>query len=358
MRRRSRSAGAIGLLAVALLATPALAVDGVVEINEARALAGGVAPGDAPGYPVTLSRAGSYRLTSNLATASKNTTAILVTADDVSVDLNGFTIACTFAAAGGAFPSECLPASGTGDGVAVDVTTRARTTVRGGVIRDMGRDGVRVGAQSRVERMHIAGNGEDGISIADHGSVADTTAVGNGARGIFAGAACSVSRAVVQGSGDDGISALFGSSVRWSAARGNAGRGVVVGPSSTLAGNTSVGNTGHGLEAGDDGVITGNTALSNQGDGVHAGLSSVVERNTVRQSGGDGIEASWGSSLVGNTAHGNVGYGLNLPSLGFPGGFAYASGYRDNVLLENGFSDAVLGGRQLGTNICGVFLCP
>jgi len=56
-------------------ARPLAAVDGVIEINQARALAGG--PGDEPGFPVTIYASGSYRLTSNLSVGS-DTDAILV----------------------------------------------------------------------------------------------------------------------------------------------------------------------------------------------------------------------------------------------------------------------------------------
>jgi hypothetical protein len=87
-------------LAVAILlasaATPAAAVDGVIEINQAAALAGGITPGDTPGFPVTLSQPGSYRLTGNLDTTglpnAQDVTVIRVTASDVSIDLNGFAI--------------------------------------------------------------------------------------------------------------------------------------------------------------------------------------------------------------------------------------------------------------------------
>lgn len=89
------------LAAVCLLPLTAGAVDGVIEINHARALAGGVTPGDAPGYPVTIDRTGSYRLTGNLTQPDATTDVIRVTGSDVSIDLNGFTIqgqaACDFA---------------------------------------------------------------------------------------------------------------------------------------------------------------------------------------------------------------------------------------------------------------------
>ena len=56
--------GRMGAIALALastlgLAGQAYAVDGVIEINQARALAGGVTPGDTAGFPVTISVSGS-----------------------------------------------------------------------------------------------------------------------------------------------------------------------------------------------------------------------------------------------------------------------------------------------------------
>ena len=47
--------------------------DGRIEINEARAFAGGVTAGDAPGFPVTLDQGGSYLLTGNLLLPNENT---------------------------------------------------------------------------------------------------------------------------------------------------------------------------------------------------------------------------------------------------------------------------------------------
>ena len=55
------------------LAHSAAAVDGVIEINQAKALAGGVTTTDAAGFPVTLDASGSYRLTGDLTLASADT---------------------------------------------------------------------------------------------------------------------------------------------------------------------------------------------------------------------------------------------------------------------------------------------
>jgi hypothetical protein len=55
-------------VATALLAGVSMstwAVDGVVLIDQNKALAGSVTPGDTPGFPVTISLPGSYRVLSN-----------------------------------------------------------------------------------------------------------------------------------------------------------------------------------------------------------------------------------------------------------------------------------------------------
>src|SRR6185436_8638324 len=53
-------------LMMAGLSGSAFAVDGTILIDQNRALAGNVTPGDAPGFPVTISQPGSYKLSGNL----------------------------------------------------------------------------------------------------------------------------------------------------------------------------------------------------------------------------------------------------------------------------------------------------
>lgn len=137
---------AVGSCAAALLvsAVPmmAKAVDGVILITQARALAGGITPGDAPGFPVTLSQPGSYRLAGNLTVATANVNAIFVEADNVSIDLNGFTV---FG------PGK---ANGTAAGIASDQTDApggGAMTIMNGVVRDMGGAGIAIDSAAIVE---------------------------------------------------------------------------------------------------------------------------------------------------------------------------------------------------------------
>ena len=79
------------LFAAATLVSTAWAVDGVVLIDQNRALAGNVTPNDAPGFPVSITQPGSYRLSGNL-TAGPGASGIVILASNVTLDLNGFMI--------------------------------------------------------------------------------------------------------------------------------------------------------------------------------------------------------------------------------------------------------------------------
>ncbi len=287
-----------------LVVAPALAVDGVIEISQARALAGGVSSGDTPGFPVTLSDSGSYRLTGNLHTDSKDVTAVSVEADDVTLDLNGFTIACTLSST---VPAACNSASGTGSGI---VGQLERVTVKNGVVRDMGKDGVRLGGESRVVDLLVADNGGYGIFLVDNGcTVIGNIASGNGSDGIFAGGSC------------------------------------------VIRDNSTTNNGANGIRDGGAATVTGNTATGNGIDGI-TGSTSVYSNNVTNWNANSGIHSNIGT-MIGNTAVGNGSYGLDLTSGG---------GYVNNVLAGNNGGSAnpqVSGGFEMGTNVCGAnTTCP
>ena len=71
-----------------LLAESAQAAEGLLEINQTCSVQTGCFPGDAPGFPVTISSAGGYLLTSEL-DAPTDGPAIDIQASAVDLDLNG-----------------------------------------------------------------------------------------------------------------------------------------------------------------------------------------------------------------------------------------------------------------------------
>lgn len=95
-----------------LNAPAALAVDGVLEINQTSVAAAG-------GFPLTISQSGSYRLTGNLVVPS-GSDGIEAAVDDVSIDFNGFSLigpgscAATIDTDGKLSAVSCSGLSGTG----------------------------------------------------------------------------------------------------------------------------------------------------------------------------------------------------------------------------------------------------
>lgn len=104
------------LLLVAVVA-PALAGDGRLEISQACAATGCFA-GDASGFPVSITTAGGYVLTGNLALAGSVVDGIEVTASGVTIDMGGMAIVG---------PATC---TGTGAGVTCNL---ARSFAQSGI---------------------------------------------------------------------------------------------------------------------------------------------------------------------------------------------------------------------------------
>jgi hypothetical protein len=170
------------------VAMPTWAVDGVILIDQNKATAGNVTPGDTPGFPVTLSLPGSYRLAGNLTVPDANTNAIIIATDHVTLDLNGFAILGPTDCSGGI--QHCAN-TGFGMGVSTD-TDHFNITIRNGTVKGMGRRGIFLtGGAHLVEYVHASDIGDVGIfifpgSAGFGGSIAQhNTARRNGGTGII-----------------------------------------------------------------------------------------------------------------------------------------------------------------------------
>ncbi len=270
------------------------APDGVVQIDQARALAGGVTEGDTPGFPVTISEAGSYRLTGELDVTSvgdpnpENLIAIQVSASYVEVDLNGFAILGPVTGC----PSSCTPSGGTGDGI---YGTGSSLKVRNGTISGMGYYGLRLGSTSVIENMRLRGNGGGGIDAGGYSVVRNCQVYSNGGTGISV----------------DSVS-----------------------------------------------VVTGNLVSSNNSWGIFTGIgpggydSSIISENTVKGSAGTGIGAGLGTNVQGNSVYGSDSYGLYTGSgCGYGNNVFFSNNGGDAAVQVNG-------GVDLGGNRCGDHACP
>jgi len=241
-----RPNGKLTCLAIAIAlgwTAEAYAGDGVIEINEAAAMAGGVVPGDAPGFPVTITTGTlgggpiSFRLTGTLS-FSGNIVAIEIPAgnDNVTIDLNGFGIVCSLPGPSG----QC------GTGIS---SVANNTTVMNGTISLM-QDGVSLtGKGARVERVRAFKNHRYGISAADDCTVIDNLANDNGDNGILVGNGCLVSGNTANNNGQttgavtgDGICTGQGCNVTGNTVRNNKGKGLFLNTASGYSNNVISGN--------------------------------------------------------------------------------------------------------------------
>jgi hypothetical protein len=303
------------LLALAALvaAAPASAVDGVIEINQASAIAGGITPSDQPGFPVTIGpgESGSFRLSGNLSITDANTVAISVTTVDVTIDLNGFTIdgptVCT-----GIPPATvtCVPENTTAAGI--HAGSAQGLSVRNGIIRNMPYSGIVCGRRCSVRGVRAIENGWNGVNVGAGSIVTACQLHHNGRSGLAAGG---------------GQPPAYGS---------------------LLSGNvvTANGQVGIAVALGD--VIEGNVARGNGSDGIE-GHTFLAARNASSGNMSDGIRMAAGL-MAENDLHDNDGFGANVT----PGVVALAG----NSFLANQLGPINGTPSQIGANACGNAVCP
>jgi len=267
---------AASVMLLSTSAMPARASEGVLEISRTCALQTGCFAGDTPGYPVTISAPGSYRLTSNLTRAiqvggTQNEHFIEITAADVHVDLGGFRINC-FTILG--------TCNGPGGGIVASGAQANGTSVTNGTIDGVGRTAIELRARARVVNVQALRSGLYGISVSTGSIVTGSVAADNSGQGISANVGCLISDNTVLDNGANGINTGQGTTVTGNAAYNNDGIGIRAGAGSTVSNNTSYANTGHGILAVDGGMVVGNTVYLNSDYGLRV-IGSAYRANSV-----------------------------------------------------------------------------
>lgn len=284
------------------------------------------APGDdASVYIITQS--GSYYLTGNVAGGSGKS-GIVIAADNVSIDLGGFTLE------GGTGSLDGIRPSG----------YRSNIIIRNGIVKSWGGHGITnyvygfpngSGTSfSLIENIISSNNGSAGIRSSFGGIVRNCIARDNGGTGI----ATTNHGGVIEGCSSDG----------------NGEHGYSIYEGATISNSSSIDNTGIGIYCGNSGhTITGCTVHSNDGGGIYASgttvkgcnissngsygikisFNSLIEGNSIDANQGDGISGvniagNGGTQIIGNNICRNSGYGISLTNN--PGNFIYKNTLRDN----------------------------
>jgi hypothetical protein len=154
-----------------------------IAIDQNKALAGGITAGDIPGYPITISQPGSYKLTGNL-TVPADEFGILILAENVTLDLNGYTVRgpmnCTRTVSTKEVSCPYYNVNAVGN-----LATQKDVVVRNGMVRGFASNGVWLQQSGTVDEVHAEMNGDGGINVSA-GLVSRSVARNNANHGIRA----------------------------------------------------------------------------------------------------------------------------------------------------------------------------
>ncbi|MHC4992983.1 MAG: right-handed parallel beta-helix repeat-containing protein [Planctomycetota bacterium] len=295
------------------LVAAAFVVAGVAQVSAAGE---GVIPidGDSVTAPYAISAPGSYRLTSNLTVGSLNTSAITVTANDVTIDLNGFALIGPGSCTGTGSSISC----GSGSGSGINGAAASQVTVRNGGVRGFGSYGIHLQDDCRITGVTVEENGSSGIDVGSGCIIRDTIVLKNGFLGIDA----------------------------------TESENAFAGRASVFVGNVANGNQDDGIQTGSGAVFIGNAAFLNGEDGLECGLACAMHENSSDHNEDDGIHSNTGSSITRNATDDNGGYGIFSVVNGAGFGF-------NAVSTTTGSAGTTSGGINLGNNVCdGGTACP
>ena len=202
-------------------APAALAVDGVVLINQSTITNGLPNCPTGGAFPIIICQSGSYRLSGNLTVPGADTNGINVSADNVTIDLNGFSISGPVVCSGSPTATSCSPlANSNFDGIGI-FSSNTNVAVVNGDIHGMGNYAITLGTESRIENVHVANNGQIGIIVDRSSKVSSCTADHNFSTGIATAAGALISGNTVIGNQVDGIVATCPSLIQGNLATSN-----------------------------------------------------------------------------------------------------------------------------------------
>jgi parallel beta-helix repeat protein len=219
--------------------------------------------------PYTISSSGFYYITQDL-TSPTGTHGITITADNVTLDLMGFSL---------------VGPGGTEYYHGVYMNNLSNVEIRNGTVMNFSGHGIHEvsfdGKGHRIINVRAVSNGWCGIELRGESSlVKDCTVLLNGSNGIVVKLGSTVTGNTVSRNGSYGITANR-STITGNTVYLNVSTGIVAaGSGSKVTGNTANDNGVHGIYAG-SATITGNTATNNSSRGIALNGHSLVDQNTA-----------------------------------------------------------------------------
>lgn len=250
-----------------------------------------------------ITQPGSYYLSANV-TGAAGFNGIVIQADNVVLDLNGFTV---------------TGAASSGDGISLS-GTRLNVTIKNGTVRGWGAEGVDAADDTNVQLrdLSISNNVSDGAITGPNGIVACCTSASNGGDGFQLGEGSVMQQCTamlnavaginVPGTGSGGAAGTGGATISHCSSTRNVGNGIQGAHTAVISctlnynglngiqlNNSSVfdcearGNTMNGFVGG--GIIFSRCKTRSNGqDGFNVGEGTIIDSCNSRGNNGDGIE--------------------------------------------------------------------
>ncbi|MEM7105915.1 MAG: right-handed parallel beta-helix repeat-containing protein [Bacteroidota bacterium] len=247
-----------------------------------------------------INQSGSYYLTGNLGQSQNNATAIVIDSDNVTLDLNGFSITADIGGSGA-------------DGIYVRLE-QVNITIKNGIVSGWPADGIdaRDVDNSLFHDLIISDNGEDALFMKSHNTVIDCIANSNGEDGFSGLNSCNYIRCIAYDNGSNGFESYGGSQFINCNAESNAFDGIE-GRTYTMAlGCVANSNGGDGINVGSRSSVLYCNTYDNEGSGIQAQSNVKVAFCETTINDEDGITMTGtGGVLFQNVSHFNDGAGIN-----------------------------------------------
>jgi Right handed beta helix region len=267
--------------------------------------------------PLVISTSGSYYLVGSL-TGNAGTNGITVTADNVTIDLNGFAL---------------IGKPGSSNGIATIGIIR-NFCVRNGTVKAWGRSGVAAGSSwsGVFEDLRADSNSGIGIETGNGAVIKKCVSISNTGVGISGGNSSTISDCTAMSNGGAGINGYYGSTIVGCASQSNTGVGILASSGNSIKNCSAMSNGGGGISTAGTCNIVGCAVYSNTGIGIATGYS-VVQDCTVNLNTAEGIYVSQNATVLNNTLYQNGGFGGTASNIRVSGSYNRIEG--NHVILGN-----------------------
>ncbi len=261
---------------------------------------------------------GSYYLTRDLETSDGGATVIEIKSDNVSLDLNGFTISNT--------------GTNSSFGTGISATARDNILIENGRVKGFRGDGIitLIARNCTFRNLIVTDNSFDGINADDFSTISNVIFSNNGESGVVVGDYSIVTDCTAEGNGNEGFRLGTGSQLFNSTATANNEEGIVGAANGVLVdGCTASDNVEIGISLRGSGSIVRNCVSTENGEyGIRVVSGTVVNCNVTDN--GSCVSSNTCTPSLGNSSSRNCPEGTGI--CGVSRSHIYNNHSNDNVI--------------------------